>query len=183
MTGRGGEGDKTPDPTESSLSSLPQPHPDQKAATTAWAMGAASGGPNTMRTFKQIIEEEKSNRNILEIHLTKTATKPKNLTFGDIGESTFDIMKIKPDDCLGFDYTTGRYDSRQIKFKPSIDTSPYITSTPILFMEHEITVRKQFSNVTKVMIKYVPLNVPNEEILNICFCYGTVIGNTGVHEK
>ena len=116
-----------------------------------------------MRTFAQIIEQEKANRNILEIHLSKTAAKPKNLTFDDISELIFDILKIKPEDCLGYDYTTGRYDSRHIKFKPACDTSPYITDTPILFMEHEVTIKKQLNNVTKIVFKNVPLNVPDEE--------------------
>ena len=158
-------------------------NPDQKAATKAWAMGGAPGGTSNMRTFSQIVEEEKTNRNILEIHLTKTTSRPKNLTFDDIGEFIFDIMKINPDDCLGFDYTTGRYDSRQIKLKPSINLTPYITTTHITFMEHEITVKKQLSNVTKVIFKNVPLNVPNEEILNLCLCYGTVIDNAVHNEK
>ena len=157
--------------------------PDQKAATSAWTLGRASGATKNMRNFVEIIEQEKSSRNILEIHLTKTATKPKNLTFDDLGELVFDILKIKPDDCFGFDFTTGRYDSRQIKLKPSVDTMPYITTTPIVFMGHEITVKKQLSNVTKVLFKNVPLNVPDEEILNLCFCYGTVIGNAVHYEK
>ena len=146
-------------------------------------MGGAPEGTKNMRTFSQIIEQEKLNRNILEIHLRKTEAKPRNLTFDDIGEFLFDILKINHDDCLGFDYTTGRYDSRQIKLKPSIDTTPYITLNPIIFMDHEITVKKQLSNVTKVLFKNVPLNVPDEEILNLCFCYGTVMNNTVQYEK
>ena len=156
---------------------------DQKAATKAWAMGGAPGGTSNMSTFSQIIEEEKTNRNIIEIHIMKTTSRPKNLTFDDIGEFLFDIMKINPDDCLSFDYTTGRYDSRQIKLKPSINLTPYITTTPITFMEHEITIKKQLSNVTKVIFKNMPLNVPNEEILNLCLCYCTVIDNAVLNKK
>ena len=76
---------------------LSQHNPDQKAATKAWAMGGAPGGTSNMRTFSQIIEEEKSNRNILEIHITKTSSKPKNLTFDDIGDFISEIIKINPD--------------------------------------------------------------------------------------
>ena len=50
-------------------------------------------------------------------------------------------------------------------------------------MDHEVTVKKQLSNVTKVLFKNVPLNVPDEEILNLCFCYGTVIDNTVRYER
>ena len=60
-----GDRDKPPE-----FMKLPPPisqhNPDQKAATKAWAMGGAPGGTSNMRTFSQIIEEEKSNRNILE---------------------------------------------------------------------------------------------------------------------
>ena len=161
----------------------PAPAPDQKATTKAWALGGASEGTSNMRTFEQIIEDEKANRNILEIHLSKNPTRPKNLTFDDIGEFIFDVLKIKPEDCLGFDYTTGRYDTRQVKMKPEIDTAPYITPNPISFMDHEITVKKQLSNVTKVLFKNVPLNVPDEEILNLCLCYGTVLDNKVNQEK
>ena len=79
-----------------------------------------------MRNFSQIIEEEKANRNILEINLRKiTSTdsngdtyKPKHLNFDDLAELIFDVLNIKPDDCLSYDYNTGRYDTREIKFKP-----------------------------------------------------------------
>ena len=120
MADDSGGGGKNPGPN--STPRPPNTLPDQKAATTAWAMGGASGGNKNMRTFAEIIEQEKTNRNILEIHLTKTAIKPKNLTFDDLGDLIFDILKINPDDCLGFDYTTGRYDSRPIKLRPTVDT-------------------------------------------------------------
>ena len=85
----------------------PSLHPEQKTVTSAWALGGVSGGTNNMRTFSQILEEEKLNRNILEIHLTKTSwlndqgkiEKPKNLTFDDIGEFIFDILKVSPSTC------------------------------------------------------------------------------------
>ena len=94
-------------------------------------------------------------------------------------------MKINPDDCLSFDYTTGRYDTRQLKLKPQVDVSPFITplNTPIIFKEHEVYVKQQRKNVTRVQFRNVPLNVPDEEILNLCFCYGTVVNNAVHAEK
>ena len=147
------------------------------------------GGAPSFRPYSQIIEEEKSQRNILEIHLRKVIlqdqvnSKPKNLSFDDIGDFIFDILKVNPDDCLGFDYTTGRYDSRQLKLKPSVNATPYITSTPILFKHHEISVSKQLNNVTRVFFKNVPLNVPDEEILHLCLCYGSPVDHKVHVEK
>ena len=62
---------------------------------------------------------------------TETANNAQiYLTYDDLGEILFDILKIDPNDCVGFDFNTGRYDTRHIKLKPSIDANAYITSTP-----------------------------------------------------
>ena len=53
----------------------PPTTPDQRATTKAWALGGASEGTSNMRTFEQIVEDEKANRNILEIHLSKNPTR------------------------------------------------------------------------------------------------------------
>ena len=149
--------------------------------TSAWAGGGVLGGKNStaQRNFAKIIEDEKSNRNILEIQLVKIVTenegvisKPRPLTYDDLGELLFDILKIDPSHCLGFDYNSGRFDTKQIKLKPGVDTKPYVTDQPINFKEHSVSVRKQMSNITRVTFKNVPLNVPDEEIVHLCLCYG-----------
>ena len=107
-------------------------NPDQTSRTSAWAGAGAPGG---MRSFIQIIEDEKTNRNILEIHLSKIISTdtngkpitPANLNFDDLGELIFDVLKIEASDCLSFDYNTGRYDYRTIKFKPGFNTDPHVT--------------------------------------------------------
>ena len=73
-------------------------------ATTAWAVGWSDASEVRMRTFAEIIASEKTERNILDIHVTKifTAennTKPKNLTFDELGEFIFDISNIKQEEC------------------------------------------------------------------------------------
>ena len=98
--------------------------------------------------------------------------RAKQLTFEDLGEFLFDILEIKPEECISFNFTSGRYDLREIKFKPGIDTSPYLRLTPIAFKDYDITVRKQRQNIVRVTFKNVPLNVPDEEILNLCNSYG-----------
>ena len=56
-----------PDPGGGRLSSPSYHHPDLRVVTSAWAEGNVSGGAS--RTFEQIINEEKQNRNILENHI------------------------------------------------------------------------------------------------------------------
>ena len=170
----------------------PQQHqqqPDQISVDPAWAGHGVSGG-TPLRPFSQIILEESATRNIIQLRLTKIpthvngkSTLPKNLNFDDFGEFLFDILKIKPEDCLGLDLTTGRYDTRELKFKPEIDVTPFLTTTqPYTFKSHEIAIQKVLKNVTRVTFKNVPMSVPDEEILHICKAYSTPIDNT-VHRE
>ena len=127
------------------------------------------------RSFQQILQDEQTNRNILEVKLRKISkqvdgvlVKPQNLTLEQVGELIFDIIKIDPADCSGIALTTHRYDTKEIKLKTQVDASKYITSRPLEFQDHEIIVRKQTSASTRVVFKNVPFSIPNEEIINLC---------------
>ena len=75
------------------------------------------------------MEDEKKNRNILEIQLNKVTNltdksdsetdviKVKNLTYEDLGELMFEVLEIDPSDCLAFNFSTGRYNYREIRFQ------------------------------------------------------------------
>ena len=144
---------------------------DQRADATAWADISVTGGNPAGRTFEQIVEDEKRDRNILEIQLQKCNTPDedlaniKSLTYDDLGELMFDVLEIKPENCIAVNFSTGRYDTREVKFLPDVNPTPYLRVTPIEFKNHLVTVRRQRRNVTKVTFKNVPLNVPNEEVL------------------
>ena len=173
-------GGTTKPPAHSDLSKSPSHvKPDQTFAEVTQVTGSVSGGNTSSRTFEQILVEDLKDRNILEINLYKTNPEERgmNLTFDDLSTFIFDVLKIRHQDCVGIDYTTGRYDHREIQLKPGVDVSPYVTgNTPLLFRNHHILVKKQTNNVTKVLFRNVPLNVPDEEILNLCICYGEVLG-------
>ena len=64
---------------------------------------------------------------------------------------------------------------KKVKLKPNVDPTPYLTTEPIIFCEHEITVRRQGSKSVQVMFKDVPLSIPDEEIINLCECYGEAV--------
>ena len=64
-----------------------------------------------------------------------------------------------------------------------MDPSIYLTSSPIQFKDHEVTVSKQTSNITRVTFKNVPLNIPDEEIINLCKSYGKPINNLVKYDK
>ena len=45
-------------------------------------------------------------------------------------------------------------------FKAEVDISSYLGN--YVFMEHEITTRRQRSNVTRLTFKNIPLNIPDK---------------------
>ena len=67
-------------------------------------------------------------------------------------------------------------------FKPDVSIDKYVSKDPITFKDHLISTRKQLNNITRVTFKNVPLNVPDEEIINLCLCYGTPIDNKVSYE-
>ena len=172
--------DHPPNPGEPPPSNQEQSGP---YAVTARVAGSTTG-PKQMRTFAQIIADEKESRNILEIKLTKKVgndvenpRRPENLSLESIGELLFDVIKLKAEDCERVALVTNRYDTKEVKLKPGVDPSPYLTSEPIEFKEHEVIVRRQSCKSVEVAFKNVPLCIPDEEIINLCNCYGEAVNN------
>ena len=181
----GKEGDGPPNPIEKQ-NPTSTVKPDQKTLTFAEALGGASGGSQSLRKYAEIIALQKKERNVLELKLRKIkpininnqeAENVPNLTFDDLSELIFEVFNIKFEHCIGVDYNTGKYDTKEIHLKAEVDSSNYITSQPIMYKSHEITVKKMLHNVTKVTFKNVPMYVPDEELLHLCGIYGSVVEN------
>ena len=140
-----------------------------------------------MRSFAEIIAEEKANRNILVIKLTKmtdaTGAKAPNLSMEDVGELMFDKMKLIAADCKSVALYTSRYDTKEVLLKPGVDPSPYITTAPFEFKGHEVSVSRQLSCVTRVMFRNVPYNIPDEELIHLCKFYGKPVRNEVMYEQ
>ena len=156
-----------------------QPHENQKKtfADITQVMGKVPGG----RSWQQILEDSKQKRNILEIRMNKSKSrtdddisKIKHLTFDELSELLFEKIMIKESDTIAIDYTTGNYGHREVELKPGVDVTPYLTKgVAIKFLDHDIYVTKQETNATtKILFRNVPLNVPDEELINLCMCYG-----------
>ena len=91
---------------------------------------------------------KKKNRNILELKIIKILTqnengepqRPRSLTFEELGEFLFDELNINSEDLIAVNLNTGRYDQREVKFRPGVDTAPFLRLTPVIFKDHSITV-------------------------------------------
>ena len=69
---------------------------DQRTGSYARSWSSVAGGAPKTRTFEQILEDEKSKRNILEIQMSKVVVddnQPKSFTYEDIGELLFNELK------------------------------------------------------------------------------------------
>ena len=167
----------------------PTPAPTQSTTTPEKTGGGPEATPCRMRSFEEIVADEKKNRNILIVKLVKIVTivngkeeKEKNLTMEDVGELLFDVVKLKVEECDGLSLSTSRYDTKEIKLKPGTDPTPYLIQDPIVFKGHTITIYQQRIDITKVTFKNVPWDIPNEEIINLCEVYGTPINNRVKYE-
>ena len=62
--------------------------------------------------------------------------------------------------------------------KEGVDLTPYLHSpTPLIFQGFNILVKKQETNfATRILFRGVPLNVPDEELINLSLCYGQPVG-------
>ena len=183
--GGGGSSGESPPPSVSNdkLQSVEQSN-SYLPRTARWGSlgNAVKTVSNRIRTFEEILADETKVRNILEINLKKIIpidqplSKPANLTHEQLGELIFDKLKIKHEDCLRFNFTSARYDTREISLRPGVDLSPFVTTIEN-FYGHTITTRTQSSNIVKVTFKQVPLNVPDEEIIHLCKFYGNPLDN------
>ena len=74
---------------------------------------------------------------------------------------------------LVINVTTGRYDTKELLVRSGTDLFGVLTSdSPHVYKEHKISVSVVSSQVTRVSFKGVPINVPGEELLHLCSCYG-----------
>ena len=183
-------GEPPPEPGGQNTRSESHGH-EVSARATVTPPGVGDSAPKQMRSFKQILAEEQASRNILEIKLTKMMVevegvmcKARNISFEDVSTLIFDTIGVKPEHCLGVALNTARYDTKEIKLKPGVDPTQYTTKdTLITFKDHQVEVTIQCSSVTRVTFKNVPFNIPDEEIVNLCECYGEPINNAVHYDK
>ena len=99
-----------------------------------------------------------------------------------LGELLFDKLKLKSEDCLRFNFSSHRYDTREVILKPTVDLTPYIMEIDD-FYGHSVVTKRQSSKVTRVSFRNVPLNVPDEEIIHLCSFYGKPTNNSVEYEN
>ena len=152
--------------------------------------GSDKSLPCRMRSFAEILNEEKLHRNILEVKIVRTNVmkdgvmiKAPTLNENDLSEFFFDVLKLKAEDCQGIAMRTHRYDTKEIKLKKGVDPAPYLEVPQHFFKGHEITIRRQMNNLTRVTMKNVPFNIPDEEIIHLCKVYGEPINNKVHYEN
>ena len=161
-----------------------------KQTVTPSRMGDSCKTVKKMRTFQEILAEENDKRNIVEIKLEKVMVdnggvmeKAKSISPEDVSILFFDKIGFKPEDCFGVALSTTRYDTKEVKLRAGVDPTPYISMDPFYFKDHKVEVRLQSGSITRVTFKNVPFNIPDEELINLCECYGEPVNNFVQYEK
>ena len=161
-----------------------------KQTVTPSRMGDSCKTVKKMRTFQEILAEENDKRNIVEIKLEKVMVdnggvmeKAKSISPEDVSILIFDKIGFKPEDCFGVALSTTRYDTKEVKLKAGVDPTFYISMDAFYFKDHKVEVRLQSGSITRVTFKNVPFNIPDEELINLCECYGEPVNNFVQYEK
>merc|ERR1712098_867406 len=97
-------------------------------------------------------------------------TRTPGVDIETVEEYVFDKLGIKPEDVLKLDFNESR-DRKQILLKAGVDSEKYVAQLPDTFKGYEVTVTKITLHKTKVLFKFVPTKVPDEEIINLCNVY------------
>ena len=85
------------------------------------------------------------------------------------------------EDCLRFNFSGARYDTKEVILRTGTDIAPFIRTIQS-FYGHSVNTRPQSSNTIKVTFRNVPLNVPDEEVINLCSFYGKPVNNKVTYE-
>ena len=126
-------------------------------------------------SYQEILNRE--SENVLDISTQMIDPPPnatlveKSLTFDDFADFLFDHLKVNPEDCTSYTFSQFSNNSKELKFKPAVDISPYIGS--FTFRGHTFLSRRQGNRSVRVTFREVPHFICDEELLNIVQCYGT----------
>ena len=93
-----------------------------------------------------------------------------------LSEYIFTELGIKPADIMEIDLNTGRSDIKQIRLKPGVDTDKLLSDFPDTYEGYAVNISKLTQTNTKVTFRNVPIEIPDEEILNLCAVYRKVEG-------
>ena len=128
-----------PVPGRQGPSTSSSPTAAHSGATPAWAGGNTGAGfsiINESNSPAQIINESNSPSAHLLIQfklkklydVSKSDTKPINLTNSQIGEFVWEFLQVPYTSCIEIDNQTGRYDTRELLVKSGTDLTNVITS-------------------------------------------------------
>ena len=177
--------DRGPGPDQRSGTGTTQVTTEANAVAPAQAGGSRASVPFRQKcekkSFEELKNESKNNRNILEMYIQKpestdtTTEAPETtlLSYDNFADFIYEELKIKHEDCTGFNYSLSNYANKEVGFKPHVDISPYLGKHS--YQGHTIITKRQSCKAVNVTFKNVPLIVPDHELMNIVETYGTPV--------
>ena len=153
--------------------------PDRPLSYASMTKGRIS---KNVKAYADLVAKHKKERNMIEIKFTRMkkqndlARPNRNVEIDTVSEYVFGELNVNPNDILEVDLNTGKGDTKQILFKPGVNTDSLVSNFPDTFGEFNINISKISNTEKRVSFKNVPSYVPDEEILNLCAIYGDVEG-------
>ena len=149
--------------------------------------------PTIIRPFLDIIKDASTNRNILEIHITKTlqgsmtsnvttakatGAREELISFDTMADFLFSHLQIDPNTCITYNHSLSNPSTKELAFQPGFKIpNKYIDSWTITKGSNTyfITTKLQSGTKVRLVFRECPLSIPDDEILHIAktFCNPT----------
>ena len=159
------------------------PHGDRPPDPQKSYAFMARGPKPILRKFSMMREAAKKERNVIEIRFQKqrvngdSGRQNKYVDLETISEYCFSELGLKPDMIEAIDLNTGRFETKQIKLKQGVDASKYVNDFPDTYGDYVVSITNASKlESTKVTFKNVPLEIQDDELMNLCVIYGKVDG-------
>ena len=128
-------------------------------------------------------EAAKRERNVIEIRFQRQkksdddGRQNRYIDMETISEYCFTELGLKPDQIEAIDLNTGRFETKQIKLKQHVDVSKILNDFPDTYNDYIVSIRSAARyETTKVTFRNVPLEIQDDELMNLCVIYGKVEG-------
>ena len=127
--------------------------------------------------YADFVLKQKKERNLFQVKFSREkkndAPLNRNIDLDTISDYLFELLRINPEDLMEVDLNTGRWDVKNLLFKPE-ETDKYVNDFPQIYLDFLVSVSRVTVTETKVSFRNIPSYIPDIEILNLCSLYGTV---------
>ena len=112
----------------------------------SYASKTKGGMSDNVMIYADIVMKQKKERAAIELKFTKKKTDSdmlknnRNVDLEVVSEYIFGELEVKPDEIQEIDLNTGRYDAKQLLFKPGVDVGRFVNNFPDTYADYIVSV-------------------------------------------